>query len=614
MTINYPISVKGLDIEDIRTNLEIAFKDSDFNDYNYNGSALSVILDLLSTDTYQSAFYTNMVFNEAFLDSATKRDNVLSRAKELGYLPRSAIGSQIEINITIVPEDSPNFITIPKNTLFNGILGNEYFNFYTNEDYILTNNNGIYTQTITIKEGILLQQTTTVTSYDKYFVVRLINQNIDLSTLEVIVKDDINSLNTTVWNRIENILEADNNTLGFFIEETAQGYYDLIFGNDIIGKKLQINNVITCNYKVTNGVKCNNITSITSPTTIQGYRNIHITIAVPGVGGYDVEDIDSIKYNAPKSYTIQERTITAGDYRQKIYEAFPDIQSINTWGGEDNNIPMYGRTIICAKPYGGYLISNRKKQDIIKYLRTLQPVGPAPIFVDADSKIIVPYITIEYDKTKSSITLSNLMSVITYAIQNYSDKSLGQFGGIFYISRFETEIDNVDNSIVSNETNIELSKIFIPELNTSASYSIDFHQKIFHPYDGHLGSLYSSGFKFSNYRDTIYLEDDGVGNIRSYYMSHQQKVYIKNEGTIDYNTGHISLDRFSPIDITGQYMSINIIPHSKNITSVRNEVLEILYSQIRIYDVFTGNLIAQANPSLGNISLLNNLYAGPIGV
>jgi hypothetical protein len=610
------IDVSQLDISGLKASLIEHFSNTIFRDYNFNGSAINIILDLLCADTYKNSFLKNMLFNEAFLDTALIRASVLSKAKELGYLPISAKGAEANVTISISPNTTPDYITIPKYTRFqaNSINGYQVL-FNTLEDYTLTSNSGTYTGTIIIREGTRVTQTFVVPSYTDIYSVVLNNDMIDIETLEVSVKLNANSTSENKWTRIENILEADSNTLGFFISENKDSLYELQFGNGIVGKKLSVGNIIEASYNVTLGEEGNDINGFMAYDAIYGTTSMNISVNSRASEGRSYEDITSIKYNAPKSYTVQDRAVTTFDFEQKLNERFPEIESLNIWGGEDNEIPLYGRVVIAVKPYGGYATSNKKKLDMIKYLRSIQMQGPDPIIIDPTPIYITPHITIEYDKDMSTLNPDQVLSLLNSRIQSFMASYVGDFGKEFYSSKFSTMIDNTDTSIISNELNIDLTRSFYPTFNEVKSYIIAFNQSIIHPYVGFIGAVNSSAFRISNSAYDMFIDDDGRGNIRMYYIKDSSKVFITEQlGTVDYTTGKIVLTNFTPINSATGYINISVIPRSKNVTSGRNIVLIIIGSEIKILEKITGKTLAYSNPTFLQVPAIETMEYGNVMV
>ena len=481
------LRVTELDFDTIKNNLKSFLKQqSEFQDYDFDGAGLNILLDILAYNTHYNAYYLNMVANESFLDTAILRDSVVSHAKTLGYIPFSRTAPVAVINFTVESNDvTSGTCTIPAGfTFLSNQIDNKSYNFTVTEDVTVTKSNTQYIfENLEIREGQLNSYNF---SYDEgsnpksTFV--LPDVNIDTTTIKVTVTPQSSNTSTTTYKKVVDVTDVGPTSEVFFIQENLNGKYQIYFGNDVVGKKLSDGSIVTCTYLVTNGDignKANSFISTTSITDSLGssLQSFIITPVSSASGGSERQSVDSIKFSAASQFSTQNRLVTFKDYETYILNNYPNIGSISVWGGEDNIPPVYGTVFVSMKPKNNYYISETEKQRIIDEIITPKSI------VATKTQILDPkylYLTlvneVQYNPNKTTNTEDTIRQNIRNAVINYNNTYLNKFGSKFILSKMQEAIDNVDtNSINGSTTTVRVQKRFVPTINQTASYNIDFN-------------------------------------------------------------------------------------------------------------------------------------------
>jgi hypothetical protein len=599
MAANSSISVTELDFDDIKTSMKnyISAK-PEFTDYNFEGSTISMLLDLLAYNTYQNAFYTSMVGNEMFLDSAQLRESVVSRAKMLNYTPTSARGASTYLNVGITPDDDPTSVTIAKNTEWSATVDGRTLKFVTPEATTIYSTTGVFTANVEIVEGRPITHRFTV---DTNAPVKYILPNENIDTRSIVVDVQVSSGDTTSarWNIADDITEVTATSNVFFLQETEDQQFEIYFGDGVIGKQPDDGNIIIAQYRVCNGEDGNSISAFTDPSTVAGYSTFTATVNSTTSGGVAPESIDSIKFNAPKNFETQNRAVLADDYKRIILRDNSDFDSVSVWGGEENSPPIYGKVYISVKPNNGTLISVDRKDSIKSQLKKYNVMSIDPEFVDANYLYIVPSIASYYDSTKTTLSAAEVQTKIANAVASFESTNLGTFTNRrFRYSRFVNAVDFADASITSSLIDFKMERRFVPNTSLSATYNIAFNNPIKKPvsegHTTHSGSHFieSSAFTYRGISN-CFLDDDGEGNMRVYYFSDGSNVvYIATVGTVDYATGLVTLNSFQPSAFTGSALSIYATPNRNDVNAIRNQILLIANAQITMFDDATTRLVA----------------------
>lgn len=578
-TNNKRISVAELDFDAIKSNLKTFLKgQSEFADYDFEGSAMSVLLDVLAYNTHYNGIYTNLSVNEMFLDSASKRASVVSLAKMLGYIPRSARCARASVNATIMsPTHSPDVATIPAMQPFNTSIDGKNYTFYNRSAVtVAKNTSGLYTfSALELIEGTSLAFKYTVADGQRYIIP---NANVDLSTLTVNVQETSTTDSFDVFTTSENITQVNSTTNVYFIKEIDDGLYELSFGDGIIGRKLDTGNVITVEYFVSSLEAPNSAKIFTyGGSTILG-GNLSVTTVNQATGGAASEDINSIKFNAPRMYAAQNRAVTPEDYKALIFKEFAEAKTVAVWGGENNNPPVYGKTFICIKPKDADKLTNQQKETIVNSILSGKSiVSITPEIVDPSYFNIKITTVVHYDERKTTKTAAQIETAVKEAIFNYDETELQQFDGVLRYSKLVKLIDDADPSIVNNITRIMVRRQFAPTYGISAQYKLNLINPI--SQDGGMqGKVFSTtGFYVPNSDVVHYLDDDSNGNIRLYYLNtNYDKVIVDSTiGTIDYANGVVDVQSLTITALDGPIFEMQVKPESYDVVSALNQIVQV---------------------------------------
>jgi hypothetical protein len=476
------LRVTELDFDTIKQNLKNYLKQqSEFTDYDFEGSGLSILVDILAYNTHYQAYYLNMVANESFLDTALLRDSVVSHAKTLGYIPNSRKASKAVINFTVVTDNTDvEQLTVPAGFSFlsNQIDGKSY-NFVVLEDQTVTKSDtNFYFENLEIYEG---QLTTFRYVYDstnnpkQFFTIN--DESVDISTLKVSVSPSVGNTQVSVYELTSDVYEIDGNSEVYFIQEGRNGLFQVYFGDGVLGKKLTNGNVVTIQYLITNGTDANKANFFTATKTLESYDNFIVDTVSISEGGVERETVDNIKYLAPLQYVSQNRLVSYRDYEVFIRKSYPNIDSVSVWGGEDEVPPIFGKVFVSLKPKDNFFISESEKDRILNSIidpRAIVTVNtefrnPEYLFLNLTT-------TAQYDPKKTTLTKETLKNTIRNAILLYKNQNLDIFNVKFALSRLQDAIDSVDtNSIIGSDTLIRVQKRVVPVINKVSNYVINFN-------------------------------------------------------------------------------------------------------------------------------------------
>jgi hypothetical protein len=584
------LEVSDFDFDNIKLNLKKFLQSqAEFSDYNFEGSGFSVLLDVLAYNTHYLGFNANMLANEMYLDSADIRKNIVSIAKMLGYTPASVTAPVA--NITVQVNDAAgSTLTMIKGTPFTTSVNGTTYQYITNEDYTISPSSGLYKfENVNVYEGTLVTYRYTVdsTDTDQKFIIP--SNTTDMTTLSVTVQNSATDLTQTIFNRFDVTVQTrDFSTVPIYlIQEVEDGKFEVYFGDNIIGKKLDDGNIVILQYIVTNRDQSNGASSFSVSNTINGYSDVLITTNSVSQGGGAAESKESIRFNAPLFYAAQNRAVTTTDYEALVRDIYPNALSVSAWGGENDETPTYGAVKIAIKAASGSTLTNYTKQSIVSQLKQYNVAAVRPIIVDPETTYILLTSNIKYDSRLTSYSADTLKTNVITNISNYNNTTLQRFDGIFRYSKIVGLIDNTDTSIISNITTIKIKKTFTPILNSTQKYNIYFRNALYNPVTGYNASnggiLQSSGFKINGDTTNIYyLDDDGVGNVRRYRLTGSTRVYsITNQGTINYTTGQITLSTLNITSIenirgnVSTFIELIVVPQSNDIVPVRDQTLEI---------------------------------------
>ena len=595
--------VSDYDFDSIKTNLKSFLQGQvQFQDYDFDGSSISILLDILSYNTHYLAYLANMSTNELYLDSADIRNNIVSLAKMIGYTPSSPRAPMASIDIT-VNNGSGASITMLKGTVFTTSVDDVSYQYVTNVDTTITPVDGVYKfSEVPIYEGSLVTFKYTVDSTDVDQKFTIPSAAADTSTLLVKVQNSSSDTTTATYSLAGGYNNVTSTSKVYFIQESKDGKYEVYFGDGINGKALADGSIVILEYIVTNKTVSNSASSFTLSGNLGGFTNVTIATVSSSQGGSESETDESIRHNAPLQYGAQDRAVTTTDYETLVKSIYPNALSVSAWGGEDDETPRYGIVKIAIKAASGSTLTDTTKADIVNKLKPYNVAAVAPQIVDPETTSVLLTSTVKYDSKSTTKSAETLKSNVTTAITNYNINTLQKVDAIYRHSKVTGIIDDTDTSILSNVTTIKIRKNFTPTISSSTKYDIYFRNGLFNPHSEHnkaLGGILSStGFKVTGSDYEQFLDDDGAGNVRRYYLASGIRTYSNaTQGTIDYSTGQItlnSLDVASISNIRGVssiVVELTVIPDSNDVVPVRDQIVELDISNSTINvtaDTFVG--------------------------
>lgn len=589
------LNIGFLDFDTIKMSLRDYLRSQTvFKDYDFEGSGLAVLLDILSYNTHYFAYYMNMIGNEMFLDSANLRSSVVSLAKMLNYTPRSVTSAQANISVTITPNNSASVAVIEKNTPFTSNVDGSTYNFVALQTYGATISNGqFFFPNIVLIEGLAYTYRITVDNSIPNQRFLLPNPSVDTSSLAVRVQTSVTDATLTTFILATDLITLTATTNAYFLEEVENQQFQLTFGDGVVGAALVDGNIIIIDYVLSDGSAANSASTFTPAAPLAGYpANLtSVTTLVPAAGGLDPETIDQIRFTAPKNYQAQGRAVTVSDYVLTITEQYTNTDSVTVWGGEDANPPQYGKVYISIKPIDGYVITETAKTLVVNNIvRQYNVISVIPEFVDPDYTFLIVNCTVKYNPSNTYKTDGDIQTGAYNAIVNYATLDLDKFNLEFRYSKLLTAIDNSDPSITSDQTTIQMKKTFMPSTTIATNYTFQLYNAILP------GSVSSSTFivvqdplmliPYQN-GNTYYITDDRNGNLLMY----QQGIGIattsvRNIGTVNYTTGVIVLNAFLPYqgDANGN-VSLIMSPQLNDVTPALNNILFIQPQDVTVVAV-----------------------------
>ena len=615
------LNVSELDFEKIKENL-IGFmtNQAEFVGYNFTGSSFDVLLDILAYNTHYNAYYANMVANEMFLDSATLRNSVVARAKHLGYVPRSARGSKASVTLEITPTGTPAVISISKNTQFQGdVDGISYIWCTSNSHSVNINANGIYTvSTMELSQGIptTFRYTANTGDVDQKFL--LPNANTDTDSLTVVVQNSTTDTESFTYTLANDVTTVNATSKIYFLTENEDGKYEIEFGDGVLGKSLANGNIVIlssliCDADLTNGAKSFSIVS-----DVGGYSNVKVMTTSVAGGGQTPEDVEGIKFNAPKNYDAQNRCVTTHDYVSLIKRDYSGAESVVAWGGEDDDPAVYGKVFIAIKPASGAVLSGSTKawiQDTILGKRNV--VGVTPVVRDPDYLYLKINSTVKYDSGMTTNSASTLKSTITSTITGHGLTALKDFDKAFRYSNLIKKIDESEVSVKSNQTNVSIKRYMYPLLGSSSAYTLKFSNEVYHPSNTFWGAVTSGEFSYRDSANTLWdgcKIQDANGIVQVYRTSGENRILVDNDvGEIIYGSGKMNLLGFAPVaigsDTTGNTTALDVYvtPSSSDVLPLREQIILIEDADITVTmvdDSGTGTYVQGATSSADGTTLV----------
>jgi len=576
----------NLDFDEIKTSIRDYLRaNTNFTDYDFEGSNLSIIIDALAYNTYITAYNTNMAANECFLDSSTLRENVVALARNIGYVPRSRRSARARISFTVDGLIETSTLTINSGLICNGAGNNTNYIFSIPEDITVPVVNGVAEfNNVEIYEGSYISQNFTVDTslFNQRYI--LDNSSIDTSTIKVKVSPSASSSAVVTYKQIENIVGVTSTSSSYLLQEIEDERYELIFGDNVIGKKLSNDNLIEVTYIVTDGRDGNgasefsfvgNITNQDGATIDAGLISL-VSTDEKSRDGDEIESISSIKYYAPRIYSSQYRAVTASDYEAVLGYIYPNVESVTAFGGEEMSPPRFGKVFISVKPRNGDFLSDETKRELISRLKNYAVAGIVPEFID------LKYLYVElqanpYYNPSLNDDPDNLKTGISNALTQYSRSiDVNKFGGRFKYSKAVSLIDSIDSSITSNITLVTIRRNLKAVLGQFAQYEVCYGN-MFHTQETSY-NIVSTGFTIEGVTGTVYLSDEVINREkgRIFFFTYTEggvpNIVKKNAGTVDYMHGEILIDTVNILStvIANNVVEIQAIPHSNDIVGLRD--------------------------------------------
>ena len=577
------IEITDLDFDAVKSNFKTFLSQQNgFTDYNFEGSGMSVLMDLLAYNTHYQAFHANMLANEMFLDTTLLRASAVSHAKALGYLPTSMKASNALVTVTVkgVPITQTS-LTMTAGSVFTTSVNDTSYQFVTIADHTATSDTGTFQfDDIPIFEGTRVNYTYTVdsTNLEQQFLIP--SSSVDTGTLVVRVQTSASDTTTETYKLNTDFTTLDANSKVYFLQEVEEGRFEVYFGDGVFGYKPIDGNIIILDYVVTNGALADGASAFTAASTVGGYSNVTALATASASGGGFAETVDSIKFNAPLKYASQGRAVTPDDYKSILPSVYTNIKSVSVWGGEDNDPAIYGRVYISIRPKTGTTLTSTTKNQIITSLKKYNVASITPVIVDPEILQLVLTTTVKYNSTLTTKTASDIKALAETTISTFNTNNLEKFDSVFRHSNLLLDLDASDISILSSTVAVKLKRNVSVTLNASTKYTINFNNAAYHPTNNHSQTVVESGgFFLAGNTNIQYIDDDGAGNIRTFYLLGGTTKTVTNAqaGTINYNTGQIVLTSFniSSVQAASGNLEVTLKPDSNDVVPVRNQVIEI---------------------------------------
>jgi hypothetical protein len=589
------LSVTEFDFDEVKDNLKIFMRNqTEFKDYDFEGSGLSALLDVLAYNTHYLGFNANMLANEMFLDSSQLRSSVVSHAKTLGYTTRSATSAKATVDIFLNTFNTS--ATMPAGTVFTSSVGDTSYQFVTiNGVTAFLNGSTITFNDVAIYEGsyVSTRYTADTQNVEQRF---LINDNrADTTTITITVQNSASDSTSSAYTLATDISGLTSTSDVYFLQEVEGGKYEIYFGDGVLGTKLEDGNIVIMNYVVTNKGASNGANQFSSSSAIDTVNSVNVRTVSSAAGGSEPESIESIKYNAPLDYASQGRCVTTEDYKTYVRQLFANTQAVSVWGGENGSyssvtgvseIAEYGKVFISIKSTTGLNLNEIQKSQLVKGLAPYTVASITPVVVDPETLNLILNVNFKYDSNATTSSKESLETLVSNTISSYNTNYLKVFNSIFRHSQFTSLVDNTDNSILSNITTVSLGSFYTPNTTGSFSFTIQFGNSLFNPHSGHNaaagGIIASTGFYIQDNTNEMFFDDDGAGNLRIYYLVSGVRTYhSETSGTVNYVTGLVSVN---PVYITSvsnvdnnasTAIRLTASPSSNDIVGKRNQIIEI---------------------------------------
>ena len=616
------INITELDFDSISDNLKAYLKGQEkLKDYNFEGSTMATLIDLLAYSSHIGAVNTNIAASELFLDSAQIRKNVVSRAKDLGFTPASEKCSSAIIDIAlnnVLKADGTyptlSEMTIPRGHVFQTVFDGVSYDFVTTDTNKPTQNSSTFNYTgVEISQGTYMSDSFVYDRQIKNSKFVLSNERVDRSKLSVVVNSGGTSSTYALSTDISTITTTST---VYYTQENEEGYLEIYFGDGVLGNELLDGDIITATYIVVDTDHADGAKSFQQITSINGYSDSVITTTTNSTGGAEKESVESIKFKANKFFTSQNRLVTLNDYKAKVSEYYPNADAVAVWGGEDNNPPQYGKVFLAIKPKNSDYLTEVEKAEVIRKLNSLNMVTVRPEIINPEIIKILISTCFKYNNNFTTLSKGELEQLVNTTINQYDADNLSNFDSIFRHSNLVKNIDETDTSILSNITNIRLKKSSNITLNKKIGYTNEFGNAFYHPnaqYNKALGGILSStGFKVTGDSvNTQYFDDDGDGNLRRYYLSGSTRIYSDTTaGTVDYTTGKITINAlmFTSTVNTNTTIDFTIIPDSYDVVATRGSLVDISSADVTVKGEIDTIASGESSAGVGFSSTSSSTY------
>lgn len=592
MSLKQTLNVTELDFDQIKENLVTYFSNSDspFKDWDFNGSGLNILLDVLAYNTHYNAMQAHLAVSEGFIDSAQLRSSVVSHAKLLGYTPRSYSAPSATITVEFVPrnfDDAPSTISIPKGTSFTTSVNNDQYVFVTDDEHVIIKGESSYLlEDINIKQGYYQTKRFQVKKFSNQSSIsyEIDDEQIDLSTLVVKVFSSAASSVPDIYSKLNDISGVDETSQIYFVNENTNGNYQISFGNNIIGKEPRNLSIIEINYLVTEGSLANNANSFTYAdiNPVELINQPTITVSSVAAGGNEKENIESVRYNAPLSFVTQDRAVTPEDYKNLIFKNFGEAQTISVWGGEDNDPVVYGKVFIAIKPFGTNTLTDEQKTQILSFLKGKKIISIFPEIVDPEYLSLTLDVFFKYNKNLLSMSKGQLESNVRDVVKEYNDSVLQSFDGIFRHSALSSSIDSYNQAILNSHIRVFVTKTFTIDPDNATKQTIKFSTELV-PDDGEVINR-SSGFTHNGVQ--LFFGDEAdpsksneIRRVFTYYFKNGIKTKFNPDvGTLNTSTGELNLNEINADELTT--ITLDMMPISNDIAPKHNQLLQIDSSRL----------------------------------
>ena len=589
------LNVTEFDFDEVKDNLKVFMRNqTEFKDYDFEGSGLSALLDVLAYNTHYLGFNANMLANEMFLDSSQLRSSVVSHAKTLGYTTRSATSARATVDVFL--NTSNTSATMPAGTVFNTSVGETSYQFVTvNDITAFLNGSTIAFNDVVIYEGsyVSSRYTADTKNVDQRFLIN--DDRADTTTLTVNVQNSTSDSTLTPYTLATDIATLTSTSNVYFLQEVESGKYEIYFGDGVLGNALEDGNIVIMDYVVTNKGVANGANQFSSAAAIATVNSVNVRTVSPATSGSEPESVESIKYNAPLDYASQGRCVTADDYKTYVTQLFANTQSVSVWGGENgsynnvtgvSDVAEYGKVFISIKSTTGKNLNETQKAALVTSLSSYTVASLTPVIVNPETLNIILNINFKYDSNQTTRSEEDLKTIVSATVTDYNNNYLKVFSSVFRHSHFTSLVDASDDSILNNITTVAISSLYTPSTSGSFAFNINFANSLYHPHSGHNstagGIIASTGFYVQNNTNEMFFDDDGAGKLRIYYLTTGSRTYYNAEaGTVNYTSGLVSVN---PVYITSvskvddkasTSIRITATPNSNDIVGKRNQIVEI---------------------------------------